>query len=95
MFAGKEDRELALIITVCLSVGNGNQVLINTTCECGKGRPSNCTNEYYICVCVERSDRVLALIIMTCLCMERGDQVLALNNIKCICGKRRVIHCTN
>ena len=87
--AGKEDREHGLCVV------NGNRVLINTTCECGKGKPSNCTNEYYICVCVGRSDRVLALNNMTCLCTERGDQVLALNNTKCICGRRIFIHCTN
>ena len=46
----------------------------------GKGDHDILHNDYYICVCVGRSDQVFTLFNMTCLCVGMGDQAPAQNN---------------
>ena len=64
-----------------MCVGRGEQVLavILHACVCKtKGRPSACTDNYYICV--GKGDLMLALFNMTCLCVGKGERVIVLKN---------------
>ena len=53
-------------------------------CICSNGRPSACTNEQYVCVCVGRVDLLFAPIKLR-MSLERRDRMLALLNTTCVC----------
>ena len=90
--AGKEDRELGLIITVCVCVWEmETEFSLILRASVGKGgRVIALMNITYVYVWKGVTECLHSLYDMFVY-----DQVLALNNTVCICGKMGFIDCTN